>query len=171
MSLWTKSYCVTIQLKVIEQYSPVVLLFILLYKVVLTLESLNTILRCDYSNERYWVVLSCGAVCYFKQSRSNFWVCNYNPKFWTFKWQSLSNTVVGAVYNAILGCSNFCVCGWDPKVPSVKWKNLRSTFLLYCLLCSTRWFQLLNRRMKFLNVAIQMKAIDRYFSVLVFITV
>ena len=53
MSLWTKSYCVTIQLKVIEQYSPVVLLFILLYKVVLALESLNTILKCDYSNERY----------------------------------------------------------------------------------------------------------------------
>ena len=39
-------------MKAIEQYFPVVL-FIILYKVVLTSESLDGMLRCDYSNESY----------------------------------------------------------------------------------------------------------------------
>ena len=47
-----KSYSVTIQMKAAEQYFPVVL-FIMLYKVVLTFESVNEILKCDHSNERY----------------------------------------------------------------------------------------------------------------------
>ena len=44
-----------------EQYFPVVL-FIMLYKVVLTFESVDEILKCDYSNESYRAVLSRGAV-------------------------------------------------------------------------------------------------------------
>ena len=42
----------TIEIKATEQYFPVVL-FIMLYKVVLTLESVNEILKCDLSNESY----------------------------------------------------------------------------------------------------------------------
>ena len=37
-------------MKATEQYFPVVL-FILLYKVVLTFESVDEILKCDHSNE------------------------------------------------------------------------------------------------------------------------
>ena len=37
-------------------------MLILLYKVVLTLESVHEILKCDHSNESYWAVLFCGAV-------------------------------------------------------------------------------------------------------------
>ena len=37
---------------------------IVLYKVVLTFESVGEILTCDHSNESYWAVLSCGAVYY-----------------------------------------------------------------------------------------------------------
>ena len=37
----------TVQIKASEQYFPV-LLFILLYKVVLTFESVNEILKCDH---------------------------------------------------------------------------------------------------------------------------
>jgi len=44
-----ESLSVTIQMKATEQYFPVVL-FIMLYKVVLTFESVDGILRCDYSN-------------------------------------------------------------------------------------------------------------------------
>ena len=44
-----------------EQYFPVVL-FIMLYKVVLTFESVGEILKCDQSTESYWVVLFCGTV-------------------------------------------------------------------------------------------------------------
>ena len=42
----------TIQMKVTEQYFPVVL-FIMLYKVLLTFESPDEILKCDHSNESY----------------------------------------------------------------------------------------------------------------------
>ena len=52
MSLWMKSYIVTILMKATEQYFPVVLFF-MLYKVVLTFESVDEILYCDHSNESY----------------------------------------------------------------------------------------------------------------------
>ena len=42
----------TIQMKAIEQYFHVVL-FITLYKVVLTFKSVNETLVCDHSNESY----------------------------------------------------------------------------------------------------------------------
>jgi len=48
-------------MKATEQYFPVVL-FIMQYKVVLTFESVNDILKCDHSNESYWAVLSCGNI-------------------------------------------------------------------------------------------------------------
>ena len=47
-----KSFSVTIQMKATKQYVPVVL-FIMLYKVVLTFESVYEILKCDHSNESY----------------------------------------------------------------------------------------------------------------------
>ena len=58
-------------MKTIEQYFPVVL-FIMLYKVVLSFESEDEILKCHHSNESYWAVLSCGAVYYASQIGSNF---------------------------------------------------------------------------------------------------
>ena len=58
-----KSYGVTIQMKATEQYFPVIL-FIMLYKVVLTFESADKILWCDHSNESSLAVLSCGTVYY-----------------------------------------------------------------------------------------------------------
>ena len=45
-----KSYGVTIQMKATEQYFLVVL-FIMLYKVVLTFESVDETLLCERSNE------------------------------------------------------------------------------------------------------------------------
>ena len=42
----------TIQMKASEQYFPVVL-FIMLYKVVLTFKSVDEILKCDHLNESY----------------------------------------------------------------------------------------------------------------------
>ena len=42
----------TIQMKATEQYFPVVL-FIMLYEVVLTFESVDEIVKCDHSNESY----------------------------------------------------------------------------------------------------------------------
>ena len=42
----------TIKIKPTEQYFPVVL-FIMLYKVVLTSESVDEMLKCDHQNETY----------------------------------------------------------------------------------------------------------------------
>ena len=64
---------VTIQMKATEQYFPVVL-FIMLYKVILTFESVDKMLKCDHSNDtkQYFpvmlliiqrnMVLTCGAI-------------------------------------------------------------------------------------------------------------
>ena len=56
-----KSHGVAIQMKATEQYFTVVL-FIMLYKVVPTFESVDEIPWCDHSNESYWAVLSWGTV-------------------------------------------------------------------------------------------------------------
>ena len=56
-----KSYGVTIQMKATEQYFPVVL-FIMLYKVVLTFESVDEILWCYHSIETSSAVLSHGTI-------------------------------------------------------------------------------------------------------------
>ena len=71
-----KSYGVTIQMKATEQYFPVVL-FIMLYKVVLTFESVDEILWCDHSNETSSAVFSHGTI--YLVCSSNFWVCGWNP--------------------------------------------------------------------------------------------
>ena len=42
----------TIQMNDTKQYVPVVL-FITLYKVILTFESVDEILKCEHSNEQY----------------------------------------------------------------------------------------------------------------------
>ena len=50
-------------MKATKQYFPVVL-FIMLYKVILTFESVDQILKCDHSNERYRSAL-CGIVWFW----------------------------------------------------------------------------------------------------------
>ena len=58
-------------MKAIEQDFYVVL-FIMLYKVVLTFKSVYATLMCDHSNESYWAVPSYGTVYYAVHSDSNF---------------------------------------------------------------------------------------------------
>ena len=62
---------VTIQMIATEQYFPVVL-FIMIYKVVLTFDSVDETLKCDHSKESYLAVLSCGTVHCAVQGGSNF---------------------------------------------------------------------------------------------------
>ena len=60
-------------MKATEQYFPVVL-FIMLYKMVLTFESVDEILKCDHSNETELLsgtLISCGTVYYVVQGGSN----------------------------------------------------------------------------------------------------
>ena len=61
-------------MKAIEQFFHVVL-FIMLYKVFPAFKSVDETLVCDYSNESYRAVLSCGTVYYAVQGVSSFLVC------------------------------------------------------------------------------------------------
>ena len=79
-----------------------VVLFIMLYKVVLTFESVDEILKCDHLSESCLVVLSCGTVYYVVPGGSNFWVCGWNPKVWPFKWKLLSSTFLWYWFNIML---------------------------------------------------------------------
>ena len=58
-------------MKAIEQYLSVVL-FIVLSKVVLTFESVDGILNCDHSINRFLKVLSCGAIYYVVLTSESF---------------------------------------------------------------------------------------------------
>ena len=58
-----KHQSVTIQIKAIKKYFPVVL-FIILHKVVLTFESVDKTLMCDHSKV---IQISCGTVYYAVQ--------------------------------------------------------------------------------------------------------
>ena len=71
-----KSSSVTIQIKATEQYFPVVL-FIMLYKVVLTFVSVNEILKCDHSNKSYCAVLFGGTVCFPIFCNLKFPICGF----------------------------------------------------------------------------------------------
>ena len=66
---------------------PTVVLFVMLYRAILTFESVDEILKCDHSNESCWAVLSCGAVYYAVQGGCNFSVCGWNPTVWLLKWK------------------------------------------------------------------------------------
>ena len=59
------------KVKATEQYFTVVL-FIMLYKVVLTFESVDGILNGDHSSKRFLAVFSCGAIYYAVQGDFNF---------------------------------------------------------------------------------------------------
>ena len=58
------------------QLKAIVVLFIMLYKVALTFEFVDEILKCDHWSESYCAILFCAAVYHAVQGGSNFWsVC------------------------------------------------------------------------------------------------
>jgi len=74
-------------MKATEQYFPVVL-FIMLYKVVLTFESVDEILKCDHLNKSFLAVLTFGKVYYAVQKAFVFWVCRVTIQIKPFLQQS-----------------------------------------------------------------------------------
>ena len=92
--------------------------------VVLTFESVDEILKCDHANESYWAVLSCCAVDHAIQGGSNFWVCEWNPKVWPFKWKLLSST--------FLLCSWSCHTRWFYEILKCDHSNESYSAVLSC---------------------------------------
>ena len=84
--LMFESVCIILKC---DQNSFPVVLFIILYKVVLTFESVDEILKCYHSDESYWAVLSCGTVYYAVKGGSILWFRGWNPNVWPFKWKLL----------------------------------------------------------------------------------
>ena len=125
---------VATELKATEQYFPVVL-FIVLYEVVLTFESLVEILKCDHSNESYWAELSCTAAYYVAQGCSNFQVCAWNLIVWPFKWKLVRVLSCGTVY--LVRSSVFLACQPNPMMLLFKSNLSTSTFTWYALFVST----------------------------------
>ena len=117
-------------MRAIGQYFPVVL-FIMLYKVILTFESVDEIIKCDHSNESYWTVLSCGAVYHAVQGGSNFWVCGWNHKVWP--WTGLKKRIpLDMLWFILILGSNFIflcfkligaifICPWKMVLVSVRY--------------------------------------------------
>ena len=97
-----KSWSVTIQVKATELHFPVAL-FRVPYKVFLAFKSVDVILRCDYSNESYWAVLSCGAIYYVVQVGPTLCFCaRGGSSVRTIEWSPLDTTVLSGV-----------VCVWE----------------------------------------------------------
>ena len=61
----------TIEMEATEQYLFVVL-FIMLYKVVLTFELMDEIINYNHSNKSHWAVLFCGTVYFATQDGCKF---------------------------------------------------------------------------------------------------
>ena len=104
-------------------YFPV-MLFSMLYKVVLTFETADEILKCDHSNESYWAVLSRGAVYHAVQCCSKFVV----P--WSATTRSKA-TGRARSYNTFNNTeqddSNYRLCNW------YRYKPLRGNIFLNIL--------------------------------------
>ena len=91
--MWTKSYGVTIQMKATEQYFPLVL-FIMLYKVVLTILYVNEILWCDHSNESSSLLFSHGAVFFVGISQNEILTYCDDTKQWNVENESRARTLI-----------------------------------------------------------------------------
>ena len=100
-------------MKASEQYFLVVL-FIMLYKMVLTFESVDEIPKCDHLNESYWAVLSCGAVYYAVQCRSNLspWMKSYDVTIQMKATEQYFPVVL--FFMLYKGDSKLLTCGWNP---------------------------------------------------------
>ena len=110
-----KSQSVDIPVKAIEQYFPVVL-FIVLYKVVLTLESVDEILKCDIqmkATEQYFPVvlftMLYKMVLTF-ESVDQILYCDHSNE------RSSAVLSCGTFHYAVQRGFNFEVCGRNPQV-------------------------------------------------------
>ena len=108
----------------------------MLYKVALTFESVDEILKFDHSNKSYWAVTFCDAVYYAVQGGPIFWVCGWNPKVWPFKWKLLSSTFM---WYCVFCCTRWLkiLLSVDEKVwPLTEWrqqsKSCVAVFFSFC---------------------------------------
>ena len=91
-------------------YFPV-MLFITLYKVFLTFESVHEFLKRKASEQYFYKVLF---IILKKVVQSLVCFCKWNPDLWPFKYKLPSSTLLWCCYYAVQGGSYYGVCGWNP---------------------------------------------------------
>ena len=103
-------------MKATEQYFPVVL-FVMLYKVVLTFKSVDKILWCDHSNQTSLVVLAHGATCFQHFTISTFGKSQgaVNLLSMIFKEGRAASSPSDGPTNK----SRLCLCSWKTFTSSV----------------------------------------------------
>ena len=132
-----------------------VVLFIMLFKVFLTFESVDEILKCDHSNASNWTVFVCaGVIMLYWQGSYNFWVWGWNPKVWPFKWKLLSSTFT---WCSLLCCTDKAVITFESvdEIPKCDHSS-ESYWAVLCTIFRSA-------------VTIQMKATEQYFPVVQFV--
>ena len=115
----------------------------MLYKVVLTFEFVDEILKCVHSNESYWAVLSWDSVYYAVQGGSDFWDCGWNPKVLTFKLKVLSSNCLWESFSVQGGW-------WNP----VKWTEQYFPVVLFIM---------------FFKVVLTVESVDGFLSVAIWV--
>ena len=93
----------------------------------------------------------------FESVNEILWCDHSNESYWAVLY-------CGTVYYAVQCGSKFWVCELNPMEWPLKCKLLSSTFLGYCLLCSTRWFSLLSLWMKTCDVPFKHKLLSSTFA-------
>ena len=123
-----------------EQYFPVVL-FIMLYKVVLTFQSVNEILKCDHSNESYWVAPCCVLfIMLYKvvltfEPLGKILKCDHSVECYLAPWDSSKSEYYSATFMVKLrgviymGAFDWSYCGIRIRTSFVCYKSLLPWFL------------------------------------------
>ena len=130
--------------------------------VLLTLESVYEMLKCDHLNESYWAVLFCVTISCAAQGGSDVSV----------RMKSYGVTIqmkFTEQYFPVVPVNFVMLYKVVTKVWPFKWKLLSSTFLWHCLLCWTKWFCRLSVCMTSCGVTIQIKCTEKYLLVILFI--
>ena len=73
-----------------KSLSSAVVMFLVLYEVILTFDSVTEIFKFAHSNESYWALISCGPVYYAVQGGPNYWVHGWNSYVWPVKVQQMA---------------------------------------------------------------------------------
>ena len=87
----------------------------MLYKVVLTFESVDKTLECYHLNESYWAVLFCGTVHYVVQGGPTFWVCALDHSSESQSWKVLSLSYHVSMSVACFVASFVCSLTCEPR--------------------------------------------------------
>ena len=127
LSLWMKSYRMTIQMKPLQKF------FLIVLCIVLTFESVDAILWCYHSNETSSEILSHGTIYLVCSSKE---IESVDVILWCYLSNETSLAVLSHGTICLVCSSNFRDCGWNPMELPFKRILFSSTSTRYFLFFS-----------------------------------